>query len=249
MPAIDADAMAARVRPIFGALRSVPIAVHSTVFREVSPPVPPFITISRQVGAGALTLAQRLVERLNRDDPAEQPWTCWDRELVGKVASEHHLAETLVESLEDSTPSWLEEFFAGLASNAGQWPSRDRVFSRVAQTIRALAQAGRVVIVGRGGVHITHNMPGGIHVRLVATLDRRIAHMVDFQKTTPQKAAEHVRRSDNIRDAFHKRYWPNRSLAPETFHLTVNTGTVSEERAIDCILELVPLHVPLVAAP
>jgi cytidylate kinase len=217
--------------------------VHLPVYREVHAPATPFITISRQVGGGAWTLAQRLVERLNHEDPGQRAWTCWDRELVGKVAADHHMSEQLIESIEDAGPSWLADFFSGLAASDPDAPSQDQVVHRMSKTIRALAQAGRVVIVGRGGVHITHDMPGGLHVRLVAPLERRIEYMAEYLKTTRPKAAEHVRHTDAAREAFHRRYWPNKPLSPESFHLTINTGIVSEERAIGCILGLVPLHV------
>ena len=40
--------------------------------------------------------------------------------------------------------------------------------------VRALAEVGRVIIVGRGGVFITRDLPGGIHVRLVAPREWRV---------------------------------------------------------------------------
>lgn len=39
----------------------------------------PFITISRQAGAGGRSLAQRLVERLNELEPDDRPWSAWER--------------------------------------------------------------------------------------------------------------------------------------------------------------------------
>jgi cytidylate kinase len=239
--AIDAGAISTRIRPILGALKTTQLPVYRSV--EPRPPAVPFITISRQVGGGAWTLAQRLVHQLNHDQPSDQPWTCWDRELVEKVAKDHHMSHELVESLENSSRLWLRDFFSGFASSR-DWLNEEQVFQRVATTIRALAQAGKVVIVGRGGVHITRNMPGGIHVRLVAPLEKRIEYMADYLHVSRDAAAEHIRRTDRNREAFHKRYWPNQPMVAEMFTLTINSGLVEEAQAIQLIRALLPASVP-----
>jgi cytidylate kinase len=225
---------AGNIRSILGAIRSVPVPVAPGQREEHR--AQPFITISRQPGAGAWTLAQKLVEYLNIADPGEQPWTCWDRELVEKVSADHRIASELVESLEDASHSWMQDFLSGLSFHTGD---EAKVYQRVATTIRALAQVGRVVIVGRGGVFITRNMPGGIHVRLVAPLGRRVEHMAEYLGVSRAEAAVRVREMERNREGFYRRYWPGESLAAENFTLTLNTQTLDEQQCIGCILPLV----------
>src|SRR5579864_8666373 len=82
----------------------------------------PFVTISSQAGSGGHTLALGLVERLNRfvhlspDDPTASmhPWQSYDRELVQRIAQDHHLSTDYIESLNHSAHTWLEEFFRGM---------------------------------------------------------------------------------------------------------------------------------------
>src|SRR5688500_10565809 len=38
----------------------------------------PFVTVSRQAGAGGRTFAQSLAERLNAAGPVDRPWAVWD---------------------------------------------------------------------------------------------------------------------------------------------------------------------------
>jgi hypothetical protein len=54
-------------------------------------PPQPFVTISRQAGAGGRTLAKALAERLTEIDPSDRPWAAWDGELVEKVAAEQRI--------------------------------------------------------------------------------------------------------------------------------------------------------------
>src|SRR5688500_896535 len=210
----------------------------------VERPVMPFITISRQAGAGGRSLARQLAERLNKVDPGELPWTTWDNELVEKVASEHYVPAARVEALEDERPSWFEECLAGLAlGGLGDWPDEFKVYHSVAVTIRALAEMGRVIIVGRGGAFITRDLPGGIHIRLVAPLDYRVDAMARLLDISPAAAAHVVHERDRNRGAFYQCHWPKRSLAPESFTAAFNTAAVPPEQLVESILPLLAVGV------
>jgi hypothetical protein len=205
---------------------------------------PPFVTISRQAGAGGRTLAWALADRLNALDPGERPWTVWDRELVEKVAREEHIPVTLIESLELEGPrrNAFQDFLASLsARNDPADLDEFQVFRRVANTVRALARAGRTIIVGRGGVYATADLAGGVHVRLVAPLQGRVAHMAGVLNFSERDAASEVRRIDRYRETFHRRYWPDKALLPEIFTITLNTARAGEGQMVESILPLIDL--------
>jgi len=227
------------IGPIVASLRLSELPLHERP--ATAPVVMPFVTISRQAGAGGTTLAQHLVERLNEVDRApDRPWTCWDRELVERVAADHHISQELIDSLEDVHRNWLEEFFTGLSlGDDAEQPDELAVYHRVAATVRALAQVGRVVLVGRGGVCITRNMPGGTHVRLVAPTKERVAFMVRKFNVSQELAAERVRVLDRNRESFYQRYWPTHPLSSEMFTVTLNTANLSEDQLAECLIPLV----------
>lgn len=230
------------IRSVFAAIRAAPVPLkHVPADRPRLRPH--FVTISRQCGSGAMTIGQMLVTRLNDLGKDEEAWTLWDRQLVEKVSADHHLARDVVESLEDSGRTWLEDFMAALAVDTDE--TEAKIYGLVAATIRALAQKGRVIIVGRGGVYITRNMPGGIHLRLVAPLEYRVRYMADQLQLSYEAALAHVQQVDRQREAFYRRYWPKEIRAPEAFTLTINTSLVSEERAVESII---PLILPFVQA-
>jgi cytidylate kinase len=230
-----------RLSPVMAAVQSTGVPVHpSSDWFQLSPgrPAPkPFITISRQAGAGGSTLAERLVERLNQRDDGSHPWTCWDRELTEKIAAERRLSKQLIDSLEENSRSWFENVLAGLSSD----PEFDevRVYHYVAGTIRALAQAGHVVLVGRGAAFVTRDMPGGVHVRLVAPLAYRVAETARRLNGSVREAARWVRRTDRARRIFYRAHWPKESIGPESFAITLNTAIVPIDRIVDCIIPLI----------
>jgi hypothetical protein len=233
-------------QPLDSVLASVRSRLYAQEHRQskVAPAPTPFVTISRQAGAGGRTLARALVDRLNAIDPADHPWAVWDRQLVEKVAEEQHIPQSLVESLESPRP-WLEQFLAALSPRENpELLDEFQVYRRVAATILGLTRAGRAVIVGRGGVYATSNLPGGIHVRLVAPLEKRITHTARQSNLSPERAAVEVRRLDHDREAFHHRYWRGKALLPEVFTITLNTAAMSEEQMVDCVLPLIPVGKP-----
>ena len=221
---------------VFAAVRAAPVPVREGNPSEPSAPAT-FVTISREGGAGGRAIGQRLVERLNQLDPGENPWTLWDGALVEKVSGDHHIAAELVESLGETHHGWMEEFLRSL-SQVGDMDEA-KIYRRVAITIRALAHRGRAVIVGRGGIHITRQMPGGVHVRLVATFENRVGFMMRQHGMAHEAAAEHVRELDQNRAAFYRRYWPKAMLDADVFTITLNTGTVGENLGVECLLPLI----------
>jgi cytidylate kinase len=226
-----------RLSPIVAAVRS---HVHTIGGRpEAAEQSPPFITISREAGAGGRTLMRGLVSCLNELDPpgpGQTPWNGFDKELVEKVSQDHHLHKTLVDLLGEQTHSWLHDVFAGLTSQT----TETQVYRRVAETVRGLAQGGRVVIVGRGGVFITQNMPRGVHIQVVAPLEYRIEQMARVMDCDHKHAANEVRRIDQNRESFYKRYWPDTPLSPSIFTATFNSAAMSDEKMVEAVLPLIP---------
>jgi cytidylate kinase len=226
------------IRPIFAAIRSVPVPVHEPA--EAPSAVKPFITISREPGAGAWTLAQQLVAALEPPGGGEHVWTCWDRELMEKVATDQNIHAPLMQSLEESSHSWLSEFFGSL-SMSDETPPTDEasLYSKVAGTVRALAQAGHTIIVGGGGVFITRRMPGGIHIRLIAPLEHRIAALAQREGISKDEAAARIRQLEKNRRSFFKRYWPKELIGPESFTVTLNTARIKGGTMVEIIRALV----------
>jgi cytidylate kinase len=197
----------------------------------------PFVTISRQAGAGGKTVAATLAAALNRiEEPANATWCAWDQELVTKVAADYAIPEAAVESLEDHNHPLLREIISSLVSQ--DHCDEFKVYRGVATTIRALAGAGCAIIVGRGGVFLTGEMPGGVHVRLIAPLADRVARTAERLQISQSEAAARVREIDRNREAFYQRHWPTKRVTPEAFSLTINTAAMSEEQIVACLLPL-----------
>jgi len=227
------------IGPILGTMKSVPIPAKP--FGPAAPePLRPFVTISREPGAGAIGVSHRFIELMNADAPDDQKWTCWDRELVEKVAADHHLKAREIEGLEESDHSWIGNFFKSLSfADSGASPDEDVIYQKVKRTVEALASAGRVVIIGRGGVFITSHIPGGIHIRLVSPFKNRVTFVRQKLGLSERTAIANIREVEKNRRAFFRMHWPIHTLDPESFAMTINTAEVEVESIAQMLRTLV----------
>jgi hypothetical protein len=198
----------------------------------------PFVTISRQAGSGGIRFGRMLAERLNRTGPPDQrPWNSLDRELVERIAQDHHLSTELIDSLEKSSYTWIDEFIGGF-SHSDHSPSDLAVFRRVMQTMRALAHGGHVILVGLSGEQMTRGIPGGLHVRIIAPFEWRVMNLARNDGLSEQDARQRVKLLDKDRNAFAAKFWPHIDRT-EFFHVTLNAGLLTEEQMADCVVPLI----------
>jgi len=233
------DAAERHYRSVLAAIKEAAAERASRKQVQALPGSTPFITISRQAGAGGKLLPQQLVETLNRHDPQGKPWSAWDQELIERVAFEHNIPPESIAALEDDRRPWFLEFVNGLISQHAGAGDESIVYARVAETVRALALAGRAVIVGRGGVYLTAGMDGGVHVRLVAPLAHRVENLATQLNISLDEAVKRVAQIDHNRAIFYKRYWPKKQLTPDIFIVTLNTAALTDDQMIKCLLPLV----------
>jgi len=201
------------------------------------------VTISRQAGCGALVVAEKLAHYLQAQAAGEAcPWTVFDRNLIDKVLVDHGLPACLAKFLPEDRASELEDLMADVL---GVHPPAKTVVQQTAETMLRLAQAGNVILIGRGANIVTASLPHVLHVRLVAPLEKRIEHALqfyrDFNKTEAQ-ARKFCLCEDAARRRYLKKYFGADNENALLYHMIINTGLVSYDDAAriigDALLKL-----------
>lgn len=155
----------------------------------------PTVTISRRFGCEGFPLAERLKELL--DAATGETWNIYDKALLERVSHDEHLSMTLLEGL--GGPSRAIDSIGFLFSgHVGQ----DTVFRRIVKHLIAVAEAGRAIIVGRGGAILTQRLPNCFHFRLDADVPYRVASVVRRMELSEKEADRLVRESDRTREKF-----------------------------------------------
>lgn len=213
------------------------VAAHHDIANKVGE-IYPVVTISREVGAGALSVAEIAANLLNerRKNAAAPPWTVFDRNLVERVLEDHRLPTQLKrfmpEDVKDFVTDAVEEMF-------GLHPSSWNLVQHTADTILRLARLGNVILVGRGANFIAAGVEAAVHVRLVAPLEKRVRYMERFKKITHDEALDLVRTGDRARSRYVRRYFDADIADPLNYSMTINTGRIGFHDAAQLIAEAV----------
>ncbi|HEY5912813.1 MAG TPA: cytidylate kinase-like family protein, partial [Verrucomicrobiae bacterium] len=157
----------------------------------------PVVTISRQSGSGAHSVAEKLAAHLEAQGGDNScPWKVFDHNLVREALAEHSLPRRLARFMTEDGASQLTDTMDELL---GTHPPSDLLVRHMAETILRLAKRGNVILIGRGANIITGKMPNVLHVRLVGSLEKRAEHLRRIRDLGKKAALELIRREDRGR--------------------------------------------------
>src|SRR6266571_947119 len=156
------------------------------------------VTISRQYGAGGHRLARAVAEALS--------FRLADRELVDAAAGRLGIDPDLAKGRDERVPALVEELGLALAAGTpelGATPALDdrALAEATAGVIESLADAGRYVILGRGGQAILSGRSDACHLALVGEEADRVKRVMQWQGLDERDAREQCRRMDADRAA------------------------------------------------
>jgi len=198
------------------------------------------ITIAREYGAGGSELGRALAERLG--------WAVLDRDLPRRVAERLRLEPEVVEAMDEHPPSLLARFTSAMLVCPPESPlfvdtsvvlSPDVVAAAVRAEILAAAANPTAIVVGHGAMCILRDRPQTLHVRLVAPIADRVRRIRGRETLDPRTAPAQLRKIDDDRNAYIRRYHETDWRDPLLYDLIVNTGRVAIPELTEAIAELV----------
>jgi cytidylate kinase len=204
------------------------------------------ITISRQTGSGGHAVAEKLVERLQSQEPADsRPWVVFDRNLVEKVLEDHNLPACLAKFMPEDRISQVSDTMDELF---GLHPPSWILVRQTSETILRLAQLGHVILIGRGSNVITRKLPHVLHVRLVGSLEQRMKRLQELDGLNYKEALRVADCEDLARRRYLKQFFDKRIDDPLLYHLVINTDLISLDEAARMIaLAVAPKALDLAA--
>jgi len=199
----------------------------------------PVITISREYGCPAKRLAGTLCSTLNRiefENYSKNKWHWIGKEILEESAKELNLKPTIVrEVVEKEYNGVVEEIVKSLSHR--YYPGDIKIKKTIGQVIRSFAEDGHVIILGRGGVSITRDIPKSLHVRLTAPLEWRINDVSNKQMISLSEARKKIQHLDSQRDLIREFFLGKKSDDSE-FDVIFNYMTLEEEDIIAAIIRL-----------
>ena len=149
--------------------------------------------MAREAGASGSSVAREVGRRLG--------WQVYDHELLERIATEHNLRVSLLESLDERRQNWLVECMEAFAQKPHIGESA--YVHHLTQTLLSLGAHGCCVIVGRGAAHL---LPPAttLRVRLVAPAGGSRGARDAQRGLSKHDATKWVETTDRERTAFIK---------------------------------------------
>lgn len=194
----------------------------------------PFITLSRETGAGATTLGLELLPQLDRAFAGGPAWVLLDRDLLTHALTQHQLPASLAAYLPEDR---ISEIRATIGELVGLHPSLWQLEQQVCEAILQLAHVGQVILVGRAAHLVTRALPGGLHVRLVASRANRVARIARLLGCPPADAATHIDRQDEARRRFVRTNFAQDADDPHLYDLVINTDHLGPAAVAQIVLQ------------
>lgn len=198
------------------------------------------VTISRQFGAGGLTLGKMIAKKTG--------YTLFDSEILMMVAEKAKVSTDWVKAMEKEAGGTFQKILSGLVSKS----LVDRVLSDehgyideeiyvdlLYKIITKIADEGNAVIVGRGSQYILKDRKGVISVLLVAEKDRRIEFIENKYNLSHKQALQSILTEDKRRSSLYKKFGKEDYDQPGLYDMVINTSKVDLETACDLVCQLV----------
>ena len=198
------------------------------------------ITVEREYGSGGADIAGKLAKRLG--------WKLWNELLTNEIARLMDCGCEAIEGREEKRdPLYyrlFKSFMRGSQEGVQNAPrmkmvDADCIRQVAEQVVKAAADEGNCVIVGRGSAYYLQDRRDAFHVFIYAPFVEKVRRL-EASGRSRDKAAELAESVDRERAQFIKQYfdveWPDR----HRFHLMINSA-IGDEAAVEIILNTIAL--------
>jgi cytidylate kinase len=196
----------------------------------------PLITISRLTGCDARHVAENVVDNLNRKFSTNK-WKWIDKDIIYNIAKELN-----------TEPERVENFYKGIElSNlsemimafSGNFISDLSVKKAIRDVVLTMCKEGHIVLVGRGGVSIAHDIKDSLHVRLVAPFYWRVENMMKKGNMDIETAEEFVVDTDEKRFNLIQTFLEKKPLTLDyLFDATINRESFTIQETAEFITDM-----------
>ena len=200
------------------------------------------ITISRQFGAGGITLVKMVSEKF--------VYTFADTEIIKMVAEMANVSTHWVETVEKEAGGKLSRFVSRMVSR----PLVDKILKGergyidetiyldyLVLIIAQIADEGDVVILGRGSQYILDDHPEAFHILMIDSFENRVRFMQKNYDLSEKRATRLIRGEDKRRKTLYQKLGKTDYDNPFLYHMVLNMSKLSLEEAKQIVCQQINL--------
>jgi cytidylate kinase len=196
----------------------------------------PVITISRLAGCDARQVAAILVDSLNRKYGMTK-WKWVDKDIIYAIAKELNTDTQRVENFYKGIE--LSNISEMIMAFSGGFVSDLRVKKAIKDVVLSMCKEGHIILVGRGGVSIAHEISDSLHIRLIAPFYWRVENVMKKKEMDIETAEEYVVDTDEKRFNLIHAFLDKKPLNLDyLFDATVNRNSFTIQETADLIVSM-----------
>lgn len=187
----------------------------------------PFVTVSRERGAGGAEIARALGDRLG--------WHVLDRDLADYVAEDAHVRRQIMSTVDEHVHGRIETYLNSLLM--GKYPDEVDYARHLGRALHVYLLHDPAVIVGRGSNILLRDVSEyGLHIRVIAPLPWRVRHLAETEGLSENAAREEIRRADEERARFVHSAFGRDIADPLLYDLLLRRDTLGADGIADIVL-------------
>jgi cytidylate kinase len=196
----------------------------------------PVITISRLAGCDARQVAAILADGLNRKYGMTK-WRWVDKDIIYAIAKELNTDTQRVENFYKGIE--LSNISEMIMAFSGGFVSDLRVKKAIKDVVLSMCKEGHIILVGRGGVSIAHEISDSLHIRLIAPFYWRVENVMKKKEMDIETAEEYVVDTDEKRFNLIHAFLDKKPLNLDyLFDATVNRNSFTIQETADLIVSM-----------
>lgn len=196
----------------------------------------PVITISRLTGCDAREVASAIVDKL-KTQTGTSNWRWVDKDIIYAIARDLNIDTQRIENFYEGIK--LSNLSEMIMAFSGGFVSDLRVKKAIRDVVLSICKEGYVVLVGRGGVSIAHDIKDALHVKLVGPFYWRVDNVMRKKNMDIETAEKYVIETDEKRHDLIQTFLDKKSKNMESlFDVTINRLSFTVQETADLIVSM-----------
>jgi cytidylate kinase len=196
----------------------------------------PVITISRLTGCDARQVAAIVADSLNHKFGTTK-WKWVDKDIIYAIAKELNTNTQRVENFYKGIE--LSNISEMIMAFSGGFVSDLRVKKAIRDVVLSMCKEGHIILVGRGGVSIAHEIADALHIRLIAPFYWRVENVMKKKAMNEETAEKYVVDTDEKRFNLIHAFLDKKPLNIDyLFDATINRSSFTNEDIAEFIVSM-----------
>lgn len=202
----------------------------------------PVITIAREMGCPGKRVAKLLTEVLNsriKQCEKKHEWKWVGKEIFDETAKELGVETNQIKQVFEEKRNVLDEILS--AQTSKYYKSDKKILNSTGKVIRSMANHGNVIVLGRGGIAFTRDIPKSLHIFLEGPLEWRASLISEKCNLKLAEAKKYAIEIDKKREQY-REFFKGKNTDYTWFDVRFNCMTFKVEEIVDAIVKMMEVR-------